>query len=243
MRVDQTYPTWTNTYADVGTYAHGRTVRSFINDIIVPAITKMEEKATEYHESDDSVDLFNLHDTASLISETLKAFCLSMNSIWERQLRAHISGVARELFENPKLIRDSQRLPWKDLNQFYHTLRGFRLDYFQSYDKLDTLQLLANVCRHGEGISLDRLSQKRPDLWPTLGPPIPGVPASPRFRADNLDITVTLLEDMGAAIEGFWEECGYIYLESLNQKHENVVKELAVLRPKWAKCPVQNHSE
>lgn len=233
--MNEDYPTWTNTHADVATYAHGRTVRSFITDIVRPSVMKLENKANGYRESEESIDAFNLSDTEDLISETLKAFCLSLNSIWERQLRAHMSGVARELYDEPKLIKSCQGLPWNKLNSLYHKLRGYKLDYFRAYDQLDTLQLLANVCRHGEGMSLDRLSQKRPELWPHETTPMPGTTPLPRFRADNLNITVELLEEMGSAIEAFWEQSGYIYLESLNRKHDSVAKKLVSLRSIWVK--------
>lgn len=232
--MNEDYPTWTNTHADVATYAHGRTISSFITDIVHPSVAKLEDKTEAYRHSEDPVDAFNLSDTEDLISETLKAFCLSLNSIWERQLRAHMSGVARELFDDPKLIKSCQKLPWNELNSLYHKLRGFKLDYFRAHDQLDTLQLLANVCRHGEGVSLDRLSQKRPELWHQETTPMPGMPQLPRFRVDNLSITVGLLEELGSAIEAFWEQSGYIYLESLNRKHDSVVKQLVGLRSIWA---------
>ena len=118
-----------------------------------------------FKESSEPIDAFRLSDTQDLIAETLKAFCLSLNSIWERQLRNLMTGVARELYDDPGLIKKCQMDPWHKLAGLFEELRGFKLSAFKAYDDLDTLQLLANVCRHGEGASLQRLSTKCPELW------------------------------------------------------------------------------
>ena len=49
--MNEDYPTWTNTHADVATYAHGRTISSFITDIVHPSVAKLEDKTEAYRHS------------------------------------------------------------------------------------------------------------------------------------------------------------------------------------------------
>ena len=158
-------PTWRNVWADVYCTSHPRTISEFLESVVRPAIGRLEEDANMFKESSEPIDAFRLSDTQDLIAETLKAFCLSLNSIWERQLRNLMTGVARELYDDPGLIKKCQMDPWHKLAGLFEELRGFKLSAFKAYDDLDTLQLLANVCRHGEGSSLQRLSTKCPELW------------------------------------------------------------------------------
>lgn len=147
-----------------------------------------------------------------------------------------VAGVARELFDDPVLVNRCQNLPWSKLDDMFEHLRGFKLSYFRAYDDLDTLQLLANVCRHGDGPSLQRLSVKCPELWTGPIPPMPGSINGSRpnpFRADNILISLDLLDKLTDAIQSFWNQTEYIYLESLSRKHENVIQKLERLRPIW----------
>ena len=230
------FPSWQNCHADVVATPYGRTAREFFGNVVCPAISKLQQDAEKYKASSDPVDAFYQNDVEDLIAESLKAFCLSLNSIWERQLRSLMEGVARELYDEPAFIAKCQTLPWGKLDDMFERLRGFKLTYFRAYDDLDTLQLLANVCRHGDGPSLRRLSTKCPDLWPEVGPTMPGVLGGPeleRFRADNILITLDLLERLTQAIQSFWNQTEYIYLESLSRKHDSVIKKLEELRPVW----------
>lgn len=230
------YPTWTNTYADVVSSSHGRTTAEFFNSVVCPAIRKLQQHVETYKASSDPIDAFRQSDTEDLIVESLKAFGLSLHSLWERHLRLLMAGVAREVFDDVDLIKKCQTQRWDQLDGLFEHLRGHKLRYFRAFDDLDTLQLLANVCRHGDGPSLKRLSEKCPELWPEPNPPmVPMIDEVKldRFRVDNLCITLELLERLSEAIQSFWNQTHYIYLESLERKHENVVKELEKMRPIW----------
>lgn len=236
MTVSVTYPTWKNTHADVLSSSYGRTTAKFFDSVICPSIAKLQHDIETYNDSEDPLDAFRKSDTQDLIVESLKAFCLSLNSLWERQLRTVMAGVAHELYDDVDLIKKCQTRRWDQLDELFEHLRGYKLSDFKPFNDLDTLQLVANVCRHGTGPSLKRLSEKCPDLWPELGPSMPGLhdgEERDRFRTDNLLITLQLLENLSDAIQSFWNQSQYIYLESLEWKHEHVVKELEKLRPIW----------
>ncbi len=229
-------PAWKNAHADVYSTFYPRTIAEFLESVVRPSIVKLEQDAVTLKASSDPIDAFLHRDRQDLIAESLKAFCLSLNSIWERQLRSLMAGVAREHYDDPALIKKCQHLPWNKLDALFEELRGFKLSEFKAFDELDTLQLLANVCRHGDGSSMQRLSVKCPELWVQPISPMPVMTNGTkmeRFRADNLEISLELLERLSSAIQSFWNQSHYIYLESLSQKHENVIKELDRLRPIW----------
>lgn len=230
-------PTWKNVWADVYCVSHPRTISEFLENVVRPAIGRLEEDANKFKEGSDPIDAFRLSDTQDLIGETLKAFCLSLNSIWERQLRNLMTGVARELYDDPGLIKKCQMDPWRKFDGLFEQLRGFRFSAFKAYDDLDTMQLLANVCRHGDGPSLQRLSTKCPELWPVPNNSMTALldmPELNHFRADNILTSLELLEDLSSEIQLFWAQSNYIYLESIDRKHENVLTRLGELRPIWS---------
>lgn len=236
MMTRGTYPTWTNTHADVVSSFHGRTTAQFFDSVVCPAIKKLQQNVETFQASANHLDAFRQSDTEDLIVESLKAFCLSLHSLWERHLRSLMAGVAREVFNDVDLIKKCQTQRWDQLDDLFEYLRGFKLQDFRAFDDLDSLQLLANVCRHGDGPSLKRLSDKCPELWPEPYPPmvsIVGEVKLDRFRVDNLCITLEMLERFSEAIQSFWNQAQYIYLESIEPKHENVVKELDKMRPIW----------
>ncbi|PWE35005.1 hypothetical protein DD563_02845 [Pelagicola sp. LXJ1103] len=230
-------PTWKNVWADVYCTSHPRTIIEFLESVVRPAIGKLEEDADMFKESSYPIDAFRHSDTQDFIAETLKAFCLSLNSIWERQLRNLMTGVARELYDDPGLIKKCQMDPWHKLDGLFEELRGFKLSAFKAYDDLDTLQLLANVCRHGDGPSLQRLSTKCPELWPVPNNNMTALldmPEPNNFRTDNILISLELLETLSCAIQMFWAQSDYVYLESIGHKHDTVLKRLKELRPIWS---------
>lgn len=89
---------------------------------------------------------------------------------------------------------------------------------------------LANVCRHGDGPSLRWLSVKCPELSPPMPGSINGSGENP-FRVENILISLDILDKLTDAIQSFWNQAEYIYLESLSRKHENVMQKLERLRP------------
>ncbi len=123
---------------------------------------------------------------------------------------------------------------WEDLDGIFKAFRGIALKDFLEYADLDLLHLVGNVCRHGDGTSLQKLAKSHPELWPPpISPPViiddfPIPPAPPTI--DNLSIPRALLSRFVSAIASFWDETEYIYNESIECKHPNLEKKLVQQR-------------
>ena len=112
--------------------------------------------------------------------------------------------------------------------------RGIPLSSFSDYRQLDLLHLLANVCRHGDGPSSKKLWHRCPEFWPN-GPSDPGRVRGSTPTTTSMAICRDHLQTFVDAIISFWQEVEYIYLESIERKHESVEKKLLQLRDERAK--------
>lgn len=125
-------------------------------------------------------------------NEAAKAFALILDGLFERQLNrwAHAHGLATSP-QGPTLRTLCADHAGLDLVQI-----GIAAD-------LKELHLLANVVRHGEGHSCDRLKAAAPHLWDNIDDLIelaPGpVPDSERYRVRESD-----LRRYAGAILRFW---------------------------------------
>jgi hypothetical protein len=122
-------------------------------------------------------------------NEAAKAFTLILASLFERHLRIWARGffaddrkpdVAGQEFTT--LLRESS------------ALAGVDLAYRRVQFDLEEAQLVANVVRHGDGQSCDRLQDLAPDLWKYEATEyfdlLPGSPTmSERMRVDPGDVT------------------------------------------------------
>jgi len=199
-------------------------------------------------ESDDPVALFHLSDLRELRRATMMAFCLSIQSIWERQIRAYLSGCAHELRGDNALTKKALDERWDNIGDLFFDLRGIHLSSFYKYRELDLLHLLANVCRHGDGPSAKRLWCRYPEFWPDQHTHSRNsrTATSTRKRSpstEKIDIPRCQLRTFIGAIISFWEEIEYIYLENIQQKNESLEKKLVALREdrvrqgeRWSMC-------
>lgn len=219
---------WQNCYADVAASQHDRIVLNYFADVIKPSIAALDAKIAEYAASDDPVAMFYESDVKDVRHETLLAFALALQSIWERQLRNYLAGCARHLpmpSVTPNMVAKAN---WEKLREHFKAMRGISLELFPSFPELDVLQLLGNACRHGEGPSAALLWIRRPALWPPrVQFPFEGMtednsPQSP----EQIDLTVTDLEGFANAIAAFWNDATYIYNESLASKHSSLEETL-----------------
>lgn len=219
---------WRNCYADIGTWRHGQTLKLFLADVILPGLAKLEAKIVSLGESDDPGDVFFQSDVEAVLKETKLAYGLAIQSIWERQFRAYVQGIARDLRPDLDLERKLEKADWKALTEWFCTLRGIRLEAFPSFPALDTLQHLGNACRHGDGASARVLTERCPDLWKSY-PPLPealGGPIEVPQTVALIDLPSSRLEEFVLAIARFWEDAGYIYNESIVRKHEGLQRQL-----------------
>jgi hypothetical protein len=225
---------WTNCRADVLTWRNGRTAQAFLDDVIEPALSALDAQVVKWSESSEPYAAFAQSDAEELLRTTNMAFCLSIRAMWERQIRKYLCGCAEQLRGDAELAAECMRGSWGKLNGLFFELRGMHLSDFAEYHELDLLHQLGNACRHGDGPSAQVLWHRCPDLWPSRDLPlfsmdVPGAEWGPQ-SIDTISISRDLLRGFVRAIISFWEEAEYIYLESIDPKHEAVVAKLVILR-------------
>ena len=228
--------TWKNCHADVVSAGYGAIALSFLNEVIEPSLDTLSAQLDRWKNSEDPIAPFYVDDIEELNRAMIMAFCLSIQSLWERQIREYLVGCARELKLDSDLIKKAMKGNWKNLDGIFHELRGISLTEFEPYQELDLLCQLGNVCRHGDGPSALSLWEKHSDLWPKRNQFSPFLPEEMNLEeeqpppAKEIVITRNLLGSFVHAIVSFWNETEYIYLESISDKHPSVVKKLSELR-------------
>ena len=225
---------WKNCQADIATWRHGSIAGEFLADVVFPSLDALDAQIDKWSRSDDPVALFHLNDVEDLRRGTTMAFCLSIQSMWERQIRSYINGCAHELSNDETLKEKALVCGWEQMDALFLNLRGIPLSSFSDYRQLDLLHLLANVCRHGDGPSSKKLWHRCPEFWPN-GPSDPGRVRGSTPTTTSMAICRDHLQTFVDAIISFWQEVEYIYLESIERKHESVEKKLLQLRDERAK--------
>ena len=235
---------WTNCHADVATWRYGRIAQEFLDEVVLPSLRALDAQADKWSRSDDPVASFQLNDIEELRRATTMAFCLSIQSLWERQIRSYLRGCARELTKGSALAEKAIAGNWGDLDELFFTLRGIRLSSFNEYHHLDLLYLVGNVCRHGDGRSSEKLWQRCPEFWPNQPRrsrksrnALKGKQGPPSIQI--MDIPHDQLRTFVDAIVSFWDEVNYIYLESIERKHESVQRKLVKMREERARKDVR----
>jgi len=233
--------TWTNCMADVYTYRYGPIAKDFLTLVVNPSLDALDAQVKHWRESEDPVSGFIISDLNELIYKTRMAFCLSIQSLWEQQIRTYLAGCQQELGINPFPVSNRrgansvQTVYWGDeLNTVFERLRDIALPSFASFESLDLLMLVGNVCRHGDGNSSARLWGVRPDLWPVYHDPdntfLHSTLAGHPPPVQSMQIPREMLEDFVEKICLFWEDTNYIYEESIERKHPSLEARLVVRR-------------
>jgi len=212
----------------------------YLEQVVSPALLTLEQRIAALETSDAPGAVFEKADTEAVRDATLQAFFLSIQSLWERQLRGYLVSCARE-FSRVDLVRKIERAIWNDLQGHFLDLRGIPLSAFASFPELDLLQTIGNVCRHGDGAAARKLYGDHPEFWPpkSEGLEVFGLEAhiDDEPRADALLVSVGTLENFGSAIIAFWDNAEFIYINSLTSKHPSVVQRLqreeAAFRARW----------
>lgn len=223
---------WNNCYGDVVATRYNVTIRDYWDKIASPALAAAEEEVERWKKNDDESAVFVVSIVEDDLAITASAFCLSLQSIWERQLRTYLVACARTTDQHTASITSINHAHWHLLQEIFERVRGVPMTLFTSYQNLDLLSKLGNVCRHGDGRTADALWRSHPMLWPyyctssTTEVPIPLSAPS----ADMIQITRQLLVEFVAAIEGFWVMINYLYHESLQSKVPRLEKQLETER-------------
>jgi hypothetical protein len=161
---------WEYSVADAQAGQHNDTLQRYRHSVIDPALDALDLRLKELSSNPNpAVRSFAAHDHAVLIDETVKVFCLAVQSIWERQLREYLKtcpNVPALCATNSKLGKAIEKALWgAELNQVFQQIRELSLEEFDSYPLLTLLQLIGNACRHGDGSSSRQLYKKHPELW------------------------------------------------------------------------------
>lgn len=226
---------WKNSYADVLTSKHGYMVQQYLVNVVEPALAALDEQIKKWTDSREDCSPFALGDARELQRATIEAFCLSIQSLWERQFRDYLCCSARYLSSdiNQKKI---QKATWSDLKAVFLELRGVSLEAFDSYEVLDLLQILGNACRHGDGKASNDLFERCPELWPELTCfPLPPELTEPNQLAappsfSSATVPKEFLRRFITAIAWFWDDTEYIYLQSLERRHPSVDARIIAMR-------------
>ena len=165
--------TWTNCMADVYTYRYRPIAKDFLTLVVSPSLDALDAQAKHWQESEDLVSGFIISDLNELIYKTRMAFCLSIQSLWEQQIRTYLAGCQQDLGINPfpvsnrKGANSVQTVYWgNELNIVFERLRDVTLPSFASFESLDLLMLVGNVCRHG----LQNQERNSSNLMPASSP-------------------------------------------------------------------------
>lgn len=229
---------WKNLSADIHSFPHLRVVQEFHDQVIEPSLAALEAQMALWAQDEEPAAAFMVSDCEDLRRATTMAFCLSIQSLWERQIRGYLIGCAKELEpDDASLLKKVISGPWSGFSAIFERLRGIPLTAFDSYLELDFLQLLANACRHGDGPSAVELWKLHPELWPETSIQLwdknePAVAESSPI--DQAVVSHELLTRFVRAIVEFWSDMEYIYNESITVKHWSLKKRLSVERQQRA---------
>ncbi|MPV65603.1 hypothetical protein [Burkholderia sp. BE17] len=224
-------------FEDVQLALHRPRVRAFLNDVVHPALAAIDADIEHWATTQEGGWMFAVADGQALLQATIQAFCLSIQSLWERQLRNWLNACIVPGPQSVRQRRTARGGSLSELSDLLLELRGIALTAFPSYMDLDLLQRVGNACRHGDGWSAVALFRSNQELWPNWSsdpfpwpadnPPV-GPPPPPSF--EQAVLPRELLDRFANAILGFWEDVAYIRLNSLRQKDERILADLDALR-------------
>ena len=239
--------TWNNLQADIFLGQHAHAMRLYLKNVVTPALDAIEARLDEMSRSNKPADVFGLDGMKALQRSTIEAFALSLQSLWERQLREFLKSCARELKRPAKQVEELEGARWETLLERFQELRGLPLDAFDSFRELELLHLLGNACRHGDGSSARTLFQRWPELWPNLPwsdarvvprPALLGPDGAPRMTSrsfSEISLSRSRLVQLTHAVIWFWEDHNYIYTNSITAKHSSIDNALAKMREERAR--------
>ncbi|WP_200626995.1 hypothetical protein [Pseudomonas sp. LAM2023] len=232
---------WTPMIADAYANKYGEVAQDFLSLVVIPSLAALEQKSVEIAAQEDQIlAAFHLHDHRHLITKTSMALCLGIQSLWEQQLREYLGNCGVQIKHNGPTLDLIQRAHWgisgkvPSLNHLFSEIRGLQLESFESYSRLDMLQLLGNVCRHGEGASAAKLRGKYPKLWPKAMTESEqfGISVTAFMPVGGMLITADVLRDLVNAVVLFWLDMRIACTEALIPNNPAMIEEVARLRAK-----------
>ena len=224
---------WRKTpWADVHMHNNGNIAADFMNDVVNPSVLIVKDKLARLQNSEDMMDVFLVSDAEILLSSTTTAFCLALQSIWERQLRKYLSACAKEMKLSSNVVALAESHKWPKVLALFKIIKGVPIDHFEAYQELELLHYLGNICRHGNGTTSRNLETKHPNFWSSEYRMFSD--AGSDLLVDGMSggfsIFLQRLKIFSDSITSFWEECVYLYNESIYPKHESLEFKLVVER-------------
>ena len=219
---------WTQTFADAYAFNNGDMADAFLKSVMRPSMQTLNERLVSLQQnSNHAISTFAAYDHGQLMTHANMSFCLAIHSLWERQIRTYLIGTVQHLRMTKPAVKDIQAATWTETVKYFRSVKGHDLKKFDSYDRLDTLQLLGNTCRHGDGVSSKRLFAKCPELWPEASKsfwvgPVPSV----LF----LQIPDAFIAKLVDAIVLFWIDMRILSFEHLAEQIPSLADQLAALK-------------
>lgn len=215
---------WKHGWADAYAYRNGDIAEEFLDLVVKPTVAALEKRHLELATSDNlAIAGFAASDHRDLINKTNMAFCLSIQSLWEQQIRRYLIVCVQTLGMEGVSVAKLEKISWgKDFDRLFLKVRGLSLSGFSSYKLLGLLHMLGNACRHGDGPSSRELSAVHSYLWPEW--------AREAASIQHLQIPPELLANFVDAIVLFWMDMDILGLESLVNKQPTVSAEIERLQ-------------
>lgn len=227
---------WKLSIADAYANRYGDVAQDFLTLVVEPSLSALDMKATQIANGPDpAIAAFHGYDHANLIVKTMLAFCLGIQSLWEQQWRGYLRNCVRDLKLEQVTEADIEKAMWGDsLNRLFFAVRGIALEEFVSYRRLDLLQTLGNVCRHGEGKSAVKLRKEHPELWPHWEATnnYPDIPLVYRAPVSSMRIPLALLEELVGGVVLFWLDMQIAGLADMAESDPAVSGTIDLLREK-----------
>ena len=217
---------WKHSVADVYANNYGIVVQDYLGLVIEPSLQTLQRRRDALIENpatDDLIKALQVHDHAALEQKAAMAFCLAIQSLWEQQIRAYVRCCVQQFSIPGVTVDDAETKTWGEgFYAIFKAARGLELQSFKSFNQLNLLMLLGNVCRHGEGPAANSLWKKRPDLWPESIPvaplPLPGDNPSKhttyRPPISSIEFRPELLRSLVEAVVLFWRDLEYLGLKT-----------------------------
>lgn len=213
-------------------------IRSYHESVIEPAMASLHRLLDESRAMDAEDDYgalgFVISDQEDLLKSTTEAFCLALQSHFERRLRTYLEGQLPSVHSGGSLANQN----WEGLQKAFKQHRGVALSEFNSFAWLELLNIVGNVCRHGDGNASAKLHAQHPLLWPTY-PDLPslfddmepGPEGPPEFAIAT--IPEPWLRRFTDAIAAFWEDVEYLNIRNIQRKTSGAFKRMAELQATW----------
>jgi hypothetical protein len=223
---------WKHGWADAYAYRNGDIAEEFFDLVVTPSLSALEEKYLELASSGDLViSGLMAPDHRDLINKTNMAFCLSIQSLWEQQLRRYLGHCVSSLRIENVTADDLEHMTWGEkTNKLFQYIRGADLTTFDSYATLNKLQLLGNACRHGDGKSSRQLLRLHPELWPQHDTQSTQHPVARDTSIESLQISAGLLAGFVDAIVLFWTDLEILGLMSFATQDAGLLARISYLR-------------